>query len=74
MNLAVINILPLPALDGGRLLFLVLNKFKRINFAKYEQRAHAVGFVLLMILVVVVTVRDLGTFKGIFIDFFKKVF
>lgn len=74
LNLAVINILPLPALDGGRLLFLVLNKFKKINFAKYEQRAHAIGFMLLMVLVVVVTVRDLGTFKGIFIDFFKKVF
>jgi regulator of sigma E protease len=74
LNLAVINILPLPALDGGRLLFLVLNKFKKIPFARYEQRAHAIGFILLMVLVVAVTVRDIGAFKGIFVDFFKKVF
>lgn len=74
LNLAVINILPIPALDGGRLLFLVLNKFKKINFAKYEQMAHAVGFILLMLLVVVVTVRDIGNFRGVFVEFFKKVF
>jgi regulator of sigma E protease len=74
LNLAVLNILPIPALDGGRLLFLVLNKFKKVNFAKYEQMAHAVGFILLMLLVVVVTVRDIGNFRGIFLDFFKKIF
>ncbi|MDD2758337.1 MAG: M50 family metallopeptidase [Patescibacteria group bacterium] len=74
LNLAVINILPIPALDGGRLLFLALNKFKKINFAKYEQTAHAIGFVLLMLLVVVVTVRDIGAFKGVFVDFWNKIF
>jgi regulator of sigma E protease len=74
LNLAVINILPIPALDGGRLLFLALNKFKKINFAKYEQMAHAVGFALLMLLVVVVTVKDIGNFKGVFLDFFKRIF
>ncbi len=74
LNLAVINILPIPALDGGRLLFLALNKFKKINFAKYEQMAHAVGFALLMLLVVAVTVKDIGNFKGVFLDFFKRIF
>jgi regulator of sigma E protease len=74
LNLAVINILPIPALDGGRLLFLVLNKFKKINFAKYEQMAHAVGYILLMLLIVVVTVRDIGNFRGVFVEFFKKIF
>jgi regulator of sigma E protease len=74
LNLAVLNILPIPALDGGRLLFLVLNKFKKINFARYEQTAHAVGFVLLMLLVVVVTVRDVGNFSGVFVNFFRNIF
>lgn len=74
LNLAVINILPIPALDGGRLLFLGLNKFKKINFAKYEQMAHAVGFALLMLLVVAVTIKDIGNFKGVFLDFFKRIF
>ncbi|MCX6781557.1 MAG: M50 family metallopeptidase [Candidatus Magasanikbacteria bacterium] len=74
LNLAVINILPIPALDGGRLLFLFLNKFKKINFAKYEQTAHAVGFMLLMLLVLVVTVRDVGNFRDVFIGFFKRIF
>lgn len=74
LNLAVLNILPIPALDGGRLLFLILNKFKKINFAKYEQTAHAVGFLLLMLLVIVVTVRDIGNFKGVFLDFLNKIF
>lgn len=74
LNLAVLNILPIPALDGGRLLFLFLNKIKIVNFAKYEQVVHSIGFLLLMILVVVVTVRDVGNFGGVFLDFFKNIF
>ncbi len=74
LNLAVLNILPIPALDGGRLLFLGLNKFKKINFAKYEQTAHAVGFIFLMLLVVAVTVRDIGNFQGVFMNFFRNIF
>lgn len=74
LNLAVLNILPLPALDGGRLLFLALNKIKKINFAKYEQAVHSIGFALLLLLVIVVTVRDIGTFKDLFIGFFNRMF
>lgn len=75
LNLAIINILPIPALDGGRLLFLVINKFKRkqIN-PKHEQLAHTIGFALLMLLVVVVTVKDIGNFGGNIINFFKNLF
>jgi len=74
LNLAVINILPIPALDGGRLLFLLISKIKRKPIAqKYEQMAHSIGFLLLMLLVVVITVKDLGHFKGFFIDLFNKI-
>ena len=64
LSLAVINILPIPALDGGRILFILIEKItgKKVPL-KYEQFAHTIGFALLMILIVVVTVRDvLGLF------------
>lgn len=59
LSLAVINILPIPALDGGRILFVIINKItgKPVPL-KYEQIAHTIGFALLMLLIVVVTVRD----------------
>ncbi|MBI5222425.1 MAG: RIP metalloprotease RseP [Candidatus Magasanikbacteria bacterium] len=59
LSLAAINILPIPALDGGRILFILIEKIIRRPLPmKYEQLAHTVGFVLLMILIVVVTGRD----------------
>ncbi|MFH0779269.1 MAG: site-2 protease family protein, partial [Parcubacteria group bacterium] len=59
MNLAIINFLPFPALDGGRVLFLTIEKIWRrpIN-RKVEAIMHNVGFFLLLALVVVVTGRD----------------
>jgi regulator of sigma E protease len=54
------NILPIPALDGGRALFVAIEKvFRRKVAIRYEQIAHTIGFVLLMILIVVVTTRDI---------------
>ena len=74
LNLAIINILPIPALDGGRLLFLLISKIRRKPVTqKYEQLAHTLGFVVLMALVVIITIKDLGNFKGFFIDLWNKV-
>lgn len=69
LNLAVLNILPIPALDGGRLFFIVLSKVmrRRLN-VHVEQIAHLVGFILLIALVVVVTIKDIGLFGGGFIN------
>lgn len=59
LSLAAINILPIPALDGGRALFVIIEKVtKRPVPMRYEQLAHTIGFVLLMILIVIVTARD----------------
>ncbi len=59
LTLAAINILPIPALDGGRIVFILIEKiFRRPVPLKYEQLAHTIGFVLLMALIVVVTFRD----------------
>jgi regulator of sigma E protease len=60
LSLAAINILPIPALDGGRALFVVIEKiFRRRVPIKYEQIAHAIGFVLLLVLIVIVTGKDI---------------
>jgi len=65
VNLAVMNLLPLPALDGGRIFFLILNGicallFRRRIPSKYEGYVHMAGMVLLLGLMVVVTFSDIG--------------
>jgi regulator of sigma E protease len=59
LNLMVINILPLPALDGGHLLFLIIEKIRRkpISF-KVQSTINSTSFILLLILMFVVTIRD----------------
>lgn len=61
VNLAIINILPLPALDGGRILFLLIEKVKgKPVSAELEARIHNAGFLLLMLLMVLVTFQDVA--------------
>jgi len=75
LNLAIFNILPIPALDGGRLLFLVIAKLRRKEVSqKLEQIFHMVGFALLMLLVVIVTVRDIANFKNVILAFLRRLF
>jgi regulator of sigma E protease len=63
VNLAVINILPFPALDGGRILFLAIEKIRRRAVSpKIEAAVHNFGFALLMLLVLMVTYRDIVNF------------
>lgn len=65
--LAITNLLPLPALDGGRLLFILIETLRgrRIN-PEREGLVHMVGFVLLLGLLAIVTVQDLrSTREGI---------
>lgn len=61
INLGLINILPFPALDGGRALFIVLEKIfrKRIVREEIENIIHMVGFALLILLAVAVTYKDI---------------
>ena len=60
LNLAWLNILPFPALDGGRLLFVIIEKIRgKVNNQKIEAIAHQIGFGLLMLLVLAITYRDL---------------
>ena len=63
VNLAVMNLLPIPALDGGKIFFLIINQLcmllihKQIP-PKFENYIHAAGFVLLMGLMAVVMFQD----------------
>ena len=60
LNLAVLNILPFPALDGGRVLFLLIEKVRRKrNNQKIEQIVNTAGFVFLLLLMVAVTINDI---------------
>lgn len=60
INIGVANLLPLPALDGGRLLFLIIEGIRRkpVN-RKYEGYIHAAGLALLLLLMVFVTYNDI---------------
>lgn len=58
-NLGVMNLLPIPALDGGRLVFLLIEAIRRkpVN-REIEGRIHFAGFALLMLLIVYVSIHD----------------
>ncbi len=60
LSLAVINILPIPALDGGRILFVIIEALRgKVLNRKIEAYIHAIGFFALMVFILVVTVFDL---------------
>lgn len=59
INVGIINILPFPAFDGGRILFLLIEKIKGspVN-SKFENLCHTIGFILILLLIVLVTIQD----------------
>lgn len=60
INLAILNILPFPALDGGRLLFLAIEKIKGSPIkAKTEQLVNGLGFAILIALMILITFKDI---------------
>jgi regulator of sigma E protease len=59
LNLAVINVLPLPALDGGRLFFLAIEAVTRKKvYPKIEKVVHTAGLAILILLIVLITYND----------------
>lgn len=60
LNLAIVNILPFPALDGGRLLFVVIEGItgKKVK-TKYERTLHQIGMIVLLSLMLLVTLNDI---------------
>jgi regulator of sigma E protease len=59
VNLAIINILPFPALDGGRIVFVIIEAIIRRPLPKkFVEWVNGAGFVLLLLLMLVITVKD----------------
>jgi regulator of sigma E protease len=59
----VVNSVPFPALDGGRILFLIVEKIRGRKLPETaEGIANTIGFALLLLLMVFITVRDIGRF------------
>lgn len=63
LNLAIVNILPFPALDGGRLVFLLIEAIigKRVK-AQVEKMVHTIGMVILIALIIIITYSDIKKF------------
>jgi regulator of sigma E protease len=75
INLAVVNFLPIPALDGGRVLFLLIEGFRRRAMNRHvEALIHNVAFLLLIGVIALVTVHDLGTYGGMILGGLKGLF
>ena len=64
VNLAIVNILPFPALDGGRLIFWMIEAVSRKRVApRIEGIIHAIGFAILIALIILITFRDIMNLK-----------
>ncbi len=60
VNVGFLNILPFPAFDGGRILFLIIEKIRRKPVPpKIENTVNTVGFCLLMVLILFITINDI---------------
>lgn len=59
INVGVINLLPLPAFDGGHILFIIVEKIKGspVN-PELENKIHMIGMILLLLLMVIITIND----------------
>jgi len=75
INLAIINFLPIPALDGGRVFFLIIEKIRRKSMKrKLEAGLNQAFFWLLMLAVLIVTFRDVSRFGDTFRLYWDKMF
>lgn len=60
INLSVLNFLPIPALDGGRILFLVLEKIRGKPISRrFETATHAIGMAILLTLIILISIQDI---------------
>ena len=60
LNLGIMNVLPIPALDGGRMFFILLEKFiGKAKVRKFEGTANLSGFIILLGLIIMISIRDI---------------
>ena len=59
INIGIFNLLPLPALDGGRLVFLIIEGIRRKPVKpEHEGMVHFIGLIALLVLMAIITVSD----------------
>ena len=65
LNLAVLNVLPFPALDGGRLVFVFLEKIlgRKVR-PVFERRTHEIGMIILLVLILLISLHDILRLTG----------
>jgi len=64
-NLGILNLLPIPALDGGRLVFVLLSWVRRRNLdPEVEGVIHLVGMAVLLLLIAFISYQDLARWIG----------
>lgn len=75
LNLAVVNFLPLPALDGGRIIFLLIEKIKGSPVKReVEGTIHNIGFIALIILIIAITFKDVARYAGPLVALWQRIF
>lgn len=74
INLAIVNFLPLPALDGGRFTLLIIEKIRKkaINY-KIEALIHNLGFILLLLLVIFISFKDFQRYSETVKNFLQNI-
>ena len=61
VNLGIVNMLPFPALDGGRFVFLLIEAiFRRPIPRKVEYIVNGIGLALLILLIIIISINDVG--------------
>ena len=74
LNLAVVNFLPIPALDGGRAIFVFVETLRRRRTnPKFEALIHQIGFIALISLIAIVTFHDLRQYGGVIVNGLKGI-
>lgn len=58
INIGVLNLLPIPALDGGRIIFVLLELFRIKVNKKWEEKLHKFGMIMLLFFILVISVND----------------
>ncbi len=64
VNVGIFNLLPFPALDGGRIIFVILEMFGIKVNKKIEENVHKVGILILFILIIFITTNDFFNLTG----------
>ncbi|MEJ2102856.1 MAG: site-2 protease family protein, partial [Desulfobacterales bacterium] len=75
VNLAIINLLPIPVLDGGHLLFFILEAIKGHPVSlKVREIAQQIGLFIILLLVILVFYNDIFRYKDDIFRFLKGIF